>query len=368
MFVSSPALLGPAFTFTREYKMELVAVYGSLREGCHNHHYLARSEKVETIVVSGIKMFDNRGSYPYATRTENEADKMLCDVYKVDAQTFARLDMLEGISRNNDENGHYFRRKINGNGPWIYTTALDNTLGAPEVPTMAQMADAGIELDESCPTGDITSWPDYLQYRRAWIMRNNPNAVMRDSDYYRDNVNEDDAKMLHARSAPQVPFDVWKGQLFEYLADLDHTDDELFAMYGIRMKSSEPAEVPKIRPRFAEGDADDEEKLVAFVEAKYPDVKAEYEAMDLDNLLRLLQRAQAEDESEEKIVMLAAAASRKLDRNVGKAAITESSKRSDILSALFEANRDEGAGAAAVLVAMLADGHSDRTLVQMLHS
>lgn len=74
---------------------QLVAVYGTLREGNGNHVLLEHEEKLSTERVSGFKMY-SLGGFPAILPTGNEEDRVTIEVYEVDDETLARLDRLEG--------------------------------------------------------------------------------------------------------------------------------------------------------------------------------------------------------------------------------------------------------------------------------
>jgi len=80
----------------------LVAVYGSLREGLHNHRLLKNSECVGKGSVSGYGMY-SLGGFPALTKLQDKCD-VVVEVYSVDDNTMARLDMLEGYP-------HYYNRE-----------------------------------------------------------------------------------------------------------------------------------------------------------------------------------------------------------------------------------------------------------------
>jgi gamma-glutamylcyclotransferase (GGCT)/AIG2-like uncharacterized protein YtfP len=72
----------------------LVAVYGSLREGFGNHALLEGSSKLsEEVTDSNYTMLD-LGAFP-GVLLEGETP-ITIEVYEVDEPTFQRLDMLEG--------------------------------------------------------------------------------------------------------------------------------------------------------------------------------------------------------------------------------------------------------------------------------
>lgn len=75
--------------------MNKVAVYGSLREGLHNHRVLGGSECLGTDKLKGFSMF-SLGSFPFITPEEEESPEIAVEVYEVNESVFASLDRLEG--------------------------------------------------------------------------------------------------------------------------------------------------------------------------------------------------------------------------------------------------------------------------------
>lgn len=72
----------------------LVAVYGSLRKGCGNHRLLEGAEYIGTgYTYDKFKMY-SLGGFPALT-TEQDTE-IVIELYRVDDETFARLDRLEG--------------------------------------------------------------------------------------------------------------------------------------------------------------------------------------------------------------------------------------------------------------------------------
>lgn len=72
----------------------LVAVYGSLREGHGNHRLLVDSEFVQKGTVDGFGMY-TLGGFPACT-PKGPHVPIVVEVYNVDELTMRRLDMLEG--------------------------------------------------------------------------------------------------------------------------------------------------------------------------------------------------------------------------------------------------------------------------------
>ena len=73
---------------------ELVAVYGSLREGFGNHRLLEGRTHHSTEVLEGSFTMLDLGAFP-AVVLEGDSN-ITIEVYEVDEITFANLDMLEG--------------------------------------------------------------------------------------------------------------------------------------------------------------------------------------------------------------------------------------------------------------------------------
>lgn len=71
-----------------------VLVYGTLRNGEHNHHYLANAELITMLRMPHFSMV-SLGAYP-AVYPSDSSTGILCELYKIDEATFADLDMLEG--------------------------------------------------------------------------------------------------------------------------------------------------------------------------------------------------------------------------------------------------------------------------------
>lgn len=78
----------------------IVAVYGSLRQGLHNHRLLQAID-VEYLgkgLTNNTALLYNLGAFPAITQpTLNRgAEKIVVEVYAVGEQTFKSLDRLEG--------------------------------------------------------------------------------------------------------------------------------------------------------------------------------------------------------------------------------------------------------------------------------
>lgn len=98
-----------------------VFVYGSLKMDHGNHPLLARGENTRFLgrdSVTGPYGMINMGGFPGAYfNTEGTRNTIYGELYSVDAETFASLDMLEGHPR------FYFRQKVrteNDINAWMY--------------------------------------------------------------------------------------------------------------------------------------------------------------------------------------------------------------------------------------------------------
>ncbi len=96
----------------------LVAVYGSLKRGQSNHHFLAAAEYRGTARLEGFALYD-LGPWPGAKR---EPGVVQVEVFAVDAQTFAALDELEDYCAHAPEHGIYDRVEVETDHgrAWIY--------------------------------------------------------------------------------------------------------------------------------------------------------------------------------------------------------------------------------------------------------
>ncbi len=91
-------------------KRFLVAVYGSLMQGLHNHNYLEDSKLKGSFVTEPIYTLVDLGSFPGLY--ENGTTSINMEVYEVDEHTLANLDILEGYDETNDDLSMYIRTSI----------------------------------------------------------------------------------------------------------------------------------------------------------------------------------------------------------------------------------------------------------------
>jgi len=87
--------------------MALIFVYGTLKRGDENHHFLAGQKFVgEARTTPGFRLFEV-GGYPGMVPHAGDRDGVAGEVWSVDAECLARLDELEGLAE-----GLYQRRAM----------------------------------------------------------------------------------------------------------------------------------------------------------------------------------------------------------------------------------------------------------------
>ena len=103
---------------TKPTTVSLVAVYGSLRKGLHNHNTIKEANHIGDGIVRGFGMYA-LGLYPALSREGKKTD-VVVEVYDVTPKIMGDLDILEGFPS-------YYTRKlvpVHMNGEqkvaWIY--------------------------------------------------------------------------------------------------------------------------------------------------------------------------------------------------------------------------------------------------------
>jgi gamma-glutamylcyclotransferase (GGCT)/AIG2-like uncharacterized protein YtfP len=74
--------------------MTLVAVYGSLRKGFHNHYLLEGSKYIGSCITSPDYKMYSLGSFPAVVAGDSP---ILIELYEVSSETLTALDRLEGV-------------------------------------------------------------------------------------------------------------------------------------------------------------------------------------------------------------------------------------------------------------------------------
>lgn len=107
-----------------------VAVYGTLKRGECNHHWLAGAPFLGRTRVPGLELY-NLGDYPMAVPSPDPRARIHAELYRVDAAGLARLDVLE------DYPHLYERRRLqsaDGRLAWIYLGRAEQVRGCRRVP------------------------------------------------------------------------------------------------------------------------------------------------------------------------------------------------------------------------------------------
>lgn len=90
--------------------MTKVAVYGSLREGMGNHGLLRNSTLVARTVTREPYAMYSLGGFPMVSLRGERISPIAIEVYDVDDDVLARLDMLEGYR--GDSSSFYDRSEV----------------------------------------------------------------------------------------------------------------------------------------------------------------------------------------------------------------------------------------------------------------
>ena len=78
--------------------MTLIFVYGTLKRGGRNHHYMAGQQfRGEARTSPGYTLF-SLGDYPGMVRSADATNQVDGEVWAVDSAGLARLDELEGLA------------------------------------------------------------------------------------------------------------------------------------------------------------------------------------------------------------------------------------------------------------------------------
>lgn len=109
----------PYCTNEKESDMLNLFVYGTLKKGFSNHHYLKNSQYIAAATTSEQHQMYQSG-IPFVIKNKGTSP-IHGEVYKIDNETLKRIDMLEG-------HPHCYKREIiriildNGNETeaWIY--------------------------------------------------------------------------------------------------------------------------------------------------------------------------------------------------------------------------------------------------------
>jgi gamma-glutamylcyclotransferase (GGCT)/AIG2-like uncharacterized protein YtfP len=107
--------------------MSVVFVYGTLKRGCSNHHWLAGAEYRGEAQLPGLALH-NLGPFPMAVASSSATAPLCGELYAVSASQLALLDQLEGVPR-------LYRREqrqlASGAAVWVYLGSARQVKHAP---------------------------------------------------------------------------------------------------------------------------------------------------------------------------------------------------------------------------------------------
>jgi len=75
-----------------------IFVYGTLKRGCYNHHYLHGQRYLRNAVTTPSYRLYNLGGYPGMVQDFQRGIPVHGEIWRVDATCLARLDQLEGLA------------------------------------------------------------------------------------------------------------------------------------------------------------------------------------------------------------------------------------------------------------------------------
>ncbi len=107
----------------------LVAVYGSLKRGQSNHHWLGGAPCCGCVDLAGLQLYD-LGPYPMAVASGLPSDRVKVELYAVSAQGLAQLDRLEDHPR--DYQRHLLQL-ADGRQAWVYLGRQAQVHGYPRL-------------------------------------------------------------------------------------------------------------------------------------------------------------------------------------------------------------------------------------------
>ncbi|WP_235075926.1 gamma-glutamylcyclotransferase family protein [Marinomonas profundimaris] len=99
----------------------IVAVYGTLREGLNNHTLISESKRIGHGWLTGFRMH-NLGESPGVISTHDDSGRIRVEWYDVSNDILDELDRLEGYDPNATDDSRHIRKRVfspYGRG-WIY--------------------------------------------------------------------------------------------------------------------------------------------------------------------------------------------------------------------------------------------------------
>jgi gamma-glutamylcyclotransferase (GGCT)/AIG2-like uncharacterized protein YtfP len=93
-----------------------VFVYGSLKRGERNHHWIAAGTYRGEALLPGARLYD-LGPFPMAVASDDPADTIAGELYAVTPAMLAALDRFEGVPRLYERQSW---RLVDGSQAWVY--------------------------------------------------------------------------------------------------------------------------------------------------------------------------------------------------------------------------------------------------------
>ena len=105
-----------------------VAVYGSLKQGFHNHSVMrqAGGQYEKSVRISGYDLY-SLGSFPAIVEGEGSVE---CEVYAV--EDIQPLDWLEGYREESEEDSFYLRRSVSVDGEDVFLYVFNGDVAGLE--------------------------------------------------------------------------------------------------------------------------------------------------------------------------------------------------------------------------------------------
>ncbi|MEB3333081.1 MAG: gamma-glutamylcyclotransferase family protein [Synechococcaceae cyanobacterium] len=143
-------------------KPHLVFVYGTLKAGQPNHHWLTQARPLGEATLPGAVLHD-LGPFPMAIRGEG---RVLGELYAVDADALMQLDRLEGVPRLYERQQ---RPLADGRLAWVYlgrTRQVRHSVALPQGlwPPLA----VALALLSLVPTASTAAAADTIALCNAW--------------------------------------------------------------------------------------------------------------------------------------------------------------------------------------------------------
>ena len=113
-----------------ELRNALVAVYGSLKRGQANHHWLQGATFLGRCRLPGL-VLHNLGPYPMAVPSPQRHRLIHAELYRLPPGGLAHLDLLEDYPREYDRR---LRRLSDGRRAWVYVGRPEQVRGCATVP------------------------------------------------------------------------------------------------------------------------------------------------------------------------------------------------------------------------------------------